>query len=288
MISFRYHVVSITAVFLALGLGVALGSTVRPTTVLTKRQLNGLRVDLNNARAEIGDLRNQVQGSSSVVKNLSARVIGGALVGRQLVFVRDGPSSSWEGGIRRAMSTATAQDVGTLTLTGTWSGPKATGDLSRIAAASGVTVADPGPGAAVMAAIGERLGTPQGADLLSALVKAGYARADAKTTGPWPPAGIAVVALTSGPSTTPESAALAAFGRGAGKATPTLVVAGTTDDLGAVAILRGGDLLPRMATFDSGSVDPTGIGPVLALTAAIDGHGGNFGNAPGLSYLPPV
>jgi hypothetical protein len=42
-----------------------------------------------------------------------------------------------------------------------------------------------------------------------------------------------------------------------------------------------------MTTFDSGSADPTGIGSVLALTAAIDGHGGNFGNAPGLSYLPP-
>jgi hypothetical protein len=288
LISFRYHIVSITAVFLALGLGIAFGSTVRPTTALTKRQLNGLRGDLNNARAEISDLRAQVQTSNAVVKNLASRVTRGALVGRQIVYVDDGSAGSWEGGVRRAMSTATAQDAGTITLTSKWTGPTADADLRSVAVSAGLTVGADGAASAVMTALGEQIGSTDGANLVSSLSKSGYVRVSAKSPEPWPPAGIGVVIFTSGPSTTAQAAALAVFATAAAKSAPVAAIAGTSDDLGALSTLRSSGGLPHLATFDSGASDPTGAGPVLALGAAMDGRGGNFGSAPGLSYLPPV
>src|SRR5205823_14963892 len=80
LISFRYHIVSLTAVFLSIGLGFVLGSAIQPTDCATRNSISRLTRELNGTRAQIADLRNQVQGSSSVVKNLSSRVIRGALV----------------------------------------------------------------------------------------------------------------------------------------------------------------------------------------------------------------
>jgi hypothetical protein len=288
LISFRYHIISLTAVFLAIGLGFVLGSAIQPTDRATRGSISRLTRELNSTRAQIGDLRNQVQGSSSLVKNLSTRVTRGALAGRQVLFVDDGASSSWEGGVRRAMSEATATDVGTLTLTDKWTNPNANADLVAIAAPAGVKVGSEGAGSAVMSALGERFGKPEGAQLTSSLVKAGYVAVSAKVSEQWPPPATAVVAFTSG-TTTPQSGALSAFARAAGKTTPVAVIAGGLDNLGAVGSLRASGGLPQyLVTFDSGSSDPNGIGPVLALGAAIDGHAGNFGNGPGLSYVPPV
>ena len=290
MISFRYHIVSLTAVFLAIGLGFVLGSAIQPTNRATRSSISRLTRELNGTRAQISDLRTQVQGSSSVVKNLSSRVIHGALAGHPVVYVDDGSASSWEGGVRKAMSDATATDLGTLTLTSKWTDTNANSDLVTIAAAAGVKVGSERAGPDVLAALADRFGKPEGVQLAGQLAQAGYVRIDNKgAAGPWPPAvAVAVVAFTSG-ATTPQAAALAAFASEAGKATPTAVVGAALDNLGAVGLLRGNGNLPaHLVTFDSGAADPTSVGPVLALGAAIDGRGGNFGNGPGLSYLPPV
>jgi hypothetical protein len=287
LISFRYHIVSITAVFLALGLGVAFGSTVRPTAALTKRQISSLTSDLNDARAEIAALRAQVQGSSAVIKNLATRVNRASLVGRRVLYMNDGGEGAWEGGVRKAMADATAQDVGTITLTDRWTSPDAPSELRGVAVAAGVTISGDDVIGSLMGAAGDRFGKPEGASLLDALAKAGYLRTDSKTPSPWPPAGAIVVALTSGASDTPDAGAISAFTAAAANATAVAVIGSAPDQAGAVGALRlRRGLPPRLATFDSGSTDFTGIAPVLVVSAAIDSHGGHFGTAPGLSYLP--
>ena len=288
MISFRYHIVSITAVFLALGLGVAFGSTVRPTSALTRSRINALTGDLNNARAEIAGLRGQVQASDAIVKNLAARVTRGALAARQVTYADDGAEGAWEGNVRGVMANATAQDAGSLVLTGNWAaGARASSDLSSIAGSAGISTSGSTPAEAVMGAVGDRLGRPDGMQLLASLVKAGYVRTAPKTPEPWPPAGGGLIVFTSGATTSLAAVGLATFAIHAAATMPVLVVGAAPDDAGAVAVLRGiGGLPPHLATFDSGSTDATGVAAVLALSAAIEGRGGNFGTAPGLSYLP--
>ena len=290
MISFRYHIVTITAVFLALALGFVLGAAIRPTEQAVRTSLNDLRSDRDQKRAQIVDLRGQLQQANDIGKNLSTRVIRGALVGRQVVYVDDGTDNSWQGRVRKAMADATANDVGTLTLTDKWTEAGATSELRRIALDAGIEGASSDAAENVMRVVGEQFGKPPGARLVAELQKAGFVKVDAKTSGAWPPQGASVLTLTSGPATTPEASVIAAFATGTAKATAVLVVADNVDELGAVAILRdGATRVPaRLATFDSASTDGTGAGSVLALSAAIDGRGGNFGTAPGLSYLPPI
>ena len=288
MISFRYHIVTITAVFLALALGFVLGAAIRPTEQAVKSNVDRLTGEVSEKRAQIVDLRNQLQQTNGVVKNLSTRVVRGALIGRQVVYMDDGNAKSWQGRVRKAMSDATAKDVGTLTVTAKWMDPKSADDLNAIAAAGGIERGGD-TGRAVIGALGDRLGGPEGAELVSALAKGGFLKTDAKIEGAWPPQGAVVVTLTAGLPTAEPALMAAAFARASAKVTPTLVVSGTAQDPGAVAALRdeaGG--LPRLATFDSVGVDPAGAGSVLALSAAIDGRGGDFGLATGLPFLPPV
>lgn len=288
MISFRYHIVTITAVFLALALGFLLGAAIRPTEQAVLANIDNLRSEVSDKRAEIVDLRTQVQRSNDIARNLSRRVVRGALVGRQVVYVDAGKDTPWQSGVRRAMSDATAQDVGTLTLTEKWNDPKAAAELDEVAAAERIA-SGADTGRAVMAALGGRLGRPEGARLVAALARAGFVKTGAKTQGMWPPQGTSVMVFAAGVERTAGVEVLAAFARSVARAVPTLVVAGAPDNLGAVGVLREeGGLPPRLATFDSAASDQAGSGPVLALMAAIDGRGANFGTASGVPYLPPV
>jgi Copper transport outer membrane protein, MctB len=89
VVDFRYHVVSIVAVFLALGIGVLMGSA-----VLGENLIKGLRADLNDVRAvnegfraEIQALENQVSDDEEFARDAQAGMIAGALTGKSVVIV---------------------------------------------------------------------------------------------------------------------------------------------------------------------------------------------------------
>jgi hypothetical protein len=86
----------------------------------------------------------------------------------------------------------------------------------------------------------------------------------------------------------PSEAWLTRFVQGAAAHAATLVVAPSTDATGTVDAVRQLSNSPKtLSTFDSADSDPSGVGCVLALRAAIDQQGGDFGTAPGLNYAPP-
>src|SRR5919198_4625722 len=64
MFTFRYHAISLIAVFLALGIGVLLGASLGGSDVVSKAQKDlehSLRGDLNSARAHSSDLRGELR-----------------------------------------------------------------------------------------------------------------------------------------------------------------------------------------------------------------------------------
>lgn len=89
MIDFRYHALSLVAVFLALGIGIVLGVTIGDELVSeTDRRLReDLRTDVIEARdaarqqEQLGDLR------EDVIDTLAVEVVGGRLSGRRLALV---------------------------------------------------------------------------------------------------------------------------------------------------------------------------------------------------------
>jgi hypothetical protein len=84
MINLRYHIVSLTAVFLAIGIGLTLGSTFldRATVENLQGQLQNLETRLGDRDEQIGDLQSQLERSEALQAALDeqgASVLAGRL-----------------------------------------------------------------------------------------------------------------------------------------------------------------------------------------------------------------
>ena len=97
MISWRYHLVSIVAVFLALGLGVLTGTTVLNDNLVRnlKAQTKTLKADLDELRASVDDLQSQLGTMGTFAEQAVPYLVGGRLATRQVVVVSE------EGGLPR-------------------------------------------------------------------------------------------------------------------------------------------------------------------------------------------
>lgn len=287
MIDFRYHFVSIVAVFLALGLGVLAGTTVldRVTVDALRGQVNGLREALDRHRKDVTELQDENAQARDLVSALAPRVTEGVLVGMRVLFVTGDGEADWHGQARRVIAAAGAQDVGSVRLTARWELKEAPDrrELSQAFPASELSERDPALDAA------NRLGAAlaDGGSAAETTLELLGERRFIQTTRPdedaaFPPPAAQLVVLATG-----SDQVLAALARGAVRSTATLVVSGSDDDLGAVEALRErDDTTGRLATFDSAEDDPSGVGTVLALRAAADNAGGHFGRGPGARYLP--
>jgi hypothetical protein len=93
MINFRYHVVSIVAVFLALGIGVIMGTSVIDRAVVDRleRQQSSLSKSVDGVRSENSqlraELRKEQQASSDLADQGSQRLLNGALAGTPVLVV---------------------------------------------------------------------------------------------------------------------------------------------------------------------------------------------------------
>lgn len=293
MIDFRYHIVSIVAVFLALGLGILLGTTVLDRVVSDEfdRQVARLSRELDAAGDRIEELRAQRAETEDLIAQVSPWVTTGRLAGRQVVYLDAGGSGDWRDDVRRALEQAGAVDAGSITLTDKWE-LDTEGEREELEILIGaITPALPSgqdPARSALQLLGIRLTEPTGRELVRQLADAGFLRTDVKgDAAQWPPAGALVVAFGAGDGDSTPSELLAAFASGTGGVTPTLVVAGSLDEPGAVATIRNEERSSRrLSTFDSAAADSGGMGVTLALEAAVRTRAGHFGLQDGLRYLP--
>jgi len=119
MIDFRYHLVSIVAVFLALGLGIVLGATaLQPSTVgvLDKTSQQEYQ-QIIGLRARVSQLEQQV-GSNDQFAQASAPLLLHQLLAGQRVVLVDGPGASGQviAGVSQALTEAGATISGQVQL----------------------------------------------------------------------------------------------------------------------------------------------------------------------------
>jgi Copper transport outer membrane protein, MctB len=91
VISFRYYLITIVAIFLALGLGVLAGSTVLDQGLVAslQAQTERLRADLGDLRGQVNDLRFQRDRLEEFSDAVLPALTRGTLVGRQVVVITD-------------------------------------------------------------------------------------------------------------------------------------------------------------------------------------------------------
>jgi hypothetical protein len=318
LINFRYHVVSIIAVFLALGIGIIMGTSVIDRAVVDRleRQQSTLRRDVNGVRSENNRLRAALKAERDAARELadqgSQRLLNGALQGVPMLVV--GPRGIPTNGLDNFVTLigrANADYRGALWLTDRFKLDNQ-GEVADLASILGFRP-DASPGtlrsaAVIRLALALRppLGTPvPGApDLITALRDKGFLDydapegADAKVLPILAPATRIVV--ISGPGTVvPDRQLMLPFVRSLASSrldhgpVPILAVTGVpaatpADDMFIGPIRKDRDLAGRLSTADDLDEFSGQVAGVLALGDLGQGRFGHYGRGTGAQRLLPA
>jgi hypothetical protein len=120
MIDFRYHLISLVAVFFALGLGILMGSVVLDEQLVERleNRVKGFADSNDELRRRVSDLDDRVDAFQSFTTEAEGRLLGGALVDKSVVLVEfEGTDGSVTDGVMEAVETAGGRVVTTITLT---------------------------------------------------------------------------------------------------------------------------------------------------------------------------
>jgi hypothetical protein len=302
MIDFRYHLVSIIAIFLALSLGLLLGSTeLRP---YVQRGLNGLsKTEHNQIETLLGQkaqLQGQISSENQFALANATSILHDVLAGQRVVLVlAPGAPSSVTSGVTQALQTAGAAVTGslqfqpeffdasaatsqklaqiaeqyaqpdTLPLAGT-----AQAQASELLAH--VIMTQDGPG---QPAPGER--DPLSVQAVQALAGGGFL---SKSGQPWDRATLAVVIIPATPASTddtnPESQSLVTLAQQLNLAGQGTVVAGTITGSGqgsAIDVMRAGGRAGHLTSVDDADYPIGQIVVAQSLAERQHGRSGSYG-----------
>ncbi|MBF8192668.1 copper transporter, partial [Nonomuraea sp. K274] len=135
MIDFRYHLVSIVAIFLALAVGIVLGTTLLqdPAIDLAEKTTDDLFSANKDLRAELDTLRGREAGNDLFITDATAEMVAGELTGQRVLLVETpGSSTAMREAGEQVLDQAGAEISGRVTLTEKFLDPKGTGVLDGL------------------------------------------------------------------------------------------------------------------------------------------------------------
>jgi hypothetical protein len=325
VINFRFHLVSLVAVFLALALGVVVGSTVIDKAIVDRlsSQIDSVRARADEQRAENRTLRDQVKGLETFIVQSQPQVVGRRLnqVSVTVVGVRGVPAEDVRGAVD-ILRQAGALVSGVLWIEDAFSAPEpaartklveamgdsglATEDLRLVALealgkrlATGATTAATVP-TSTTAPSSSILSSPSSADALVALNEAGLVSFDRLGGGAvnlesWPAAGTRILVIDGSQARPLPGTVSLPMLRAAAAAGGRLALAevfrptATVKDRGS--IVQGVRDDPNLSRVVSTVDDLDNTRGQVALTLAVQelgtGRAGHYGEGPGAtSHLP--
>jgi hypothetical protein len=314
MINFRFHLVSLVAVFLALAVGVVMGSTVIDRAIVDRlsSQIESVRRRSDARRAENEQLKAEREQLRGFIEQVVPVAIGQRLRGVPVAMVAmrgvDGET------VRAAAETLRAAGASVPGVA--WIEPllaAADPDTEAKLAQAVGEPAGPGPVAeAAVGALGHRLATgaapssaatlarPEPADLLVALVTAGFLAFDTLGGPPvnlaaWPAPASRLLVIDGTQAKTEASTATLPLVRSASTAGAAVTLAevfrptATVKTRGGVVrgVLDTPELASRVATVDD--LEDTRGRVALAFAVEELGHGraGHYGEGPGANRQLP-
>ncbi|HEX6450525.1 MAG TPA: copper transporter [Trebonia sp.] len=327
MIDFRYHLVSIVAVFLALAIGIVLGSTELQGHTLDVLQStsDSLRSQLSAASAERDSYQAQAGAAEQFLQTAEPTLLGGRLTGQRVVLITEpGAASGVIGGVRQAATTAGATVTGQIALQpkfndisgatqsslGTINGSIASSDSITLTPGADAQTAYQQQAAQLIAAAvltrtastSQQAGSQQNSGglsdasaktLLSAYAQMGYLTVTGSPTDS--PAALAIIVVPasapSGGQNDPVNQVLIAASQEFATASAATVVAGTTagsaQQGNSISVLRASSASARMSTIDDADLTLGQISVVEALGSQLAGKQPNSYGISGASAVSP-
>jgi hypothetical protein len=317
MIDFRYHLVSLVSVFLALAVGIVLGAGPLKESIgdTLAEQVNSLRADREGLRQDLGRSDTALAHRDEFITAVSPELVARQLGGRTVVLVTlPGSLGGDVSALTDLLEKSGATVTGRVSLQGAWVDDASEGErdqlVQRLAALVGSTTAPLTAEALLARALvtdelaESGVASPIGKSLLKALEEAGLVKIDEE------PAGRATEAVVLAPAVAAESASTPSTGEAAQPGADDVEVwasvaltldqgsdgtvaygpASSAGDGGVIGRIRADSAVGRnVSTVDTGG---TSMGPattVLALSEQLRGDAGAYGFAAGAkSPLPQL
>jgi hypothetical protein len=312
VINFRYHVVSLTAVFLALAIGLVVGTAALngPVADSLRNQLTALKKDNSNKRDQVDQYRNELNRSQDFATQIAPELLAGKLAGRRVAVVALPDTSDYVAGVIKMLQVAGATVTAKVTVQDKFFAADAdsqTALLDLASQSSRPTIPIDGlplnsdavetASAQLALTLLQRAGTTQAAaedvtSVLTAYAKQGYISLDekeAKATG-----GAEAAVIVSGTPAVDQDAAkksqsAVTLAAQFSKNRPLVVAGDGVGDGNLISAVRGDPtLVTRISTVDNATTVQGQVATGLATAERmVQNRVGQYGSAAGASALVP-
>jgi hypothetical protein len=308
VINLRYHVVSLIAVFLALTVGIVMGSTVidRVTVDALNRRVTAVSKSVNSVSAENGRLKHQLDQVQDFANQSRDQIARGRLKGVPVMVVAvTGIDRGAVDGLRQALASSDADLHGSLWFT-TKMRLDNDADVRAMGTALGLSVDRPEEmrRQALDRVAAAFEGTAE-SNPLPALLDAGFLTFEAPpgssastsapaTPGTLPASGVRVVLVSGAGADVGDDQVAVPLAQALGQSSNRLVAAESGQDTPGgravfVGLLRGDNSISsRISTVDDLESSMGQAAAVLALDDLALPRTGHFGVGPGASRLLPA
>ncbi len=310
MIDFRYHLVSIVAVFLALAIGIIVGVTaLQPSTLKAlDKTSKSLERQINSVQASNGNLQRQIANDNEFAQAGSGVLLGHLLAGQRIVIVTaPGADSAVTSGVTTALQQAGADVTGQVALQPAFfvTGASTQSNLDALAQAldpPGVSLGSPGAdanpqiagqqeaaqviAAALVSKDGPGLSAATSKQILAGFAQHGFLDVSTPVLAP---ATLAVVVIPASPpaggDSDPANLALLSLAAQLDAAGQGAVMAGSPPGSGAgsaIDELSSGSTGIQLYSVDNANTEIGQIMVAQALSLRLGGHKADgYGLGPG-------
>jgi hypothetical protein len=307
MINFRFHLVSLIAVFLALGLGILVGSSVVDRVIVNRLddEIKSVRHESSERNRENKQLSDRNSELNKTLNASWAFAIDRRLTAVPLAIVVDkGVNDAQVKALFDMARRAGAQVPGILWLEDKWR-LDTPAELTELQDAASVTGNAAAARSEALAALAARLTTPPRgrrptSDVLTELQKARFLtlqQGDAKTLAAFPARAGRVLVITGTDSHLTVSATMVSFVRALADDDVPVVVTEVFNGQSKAARPRGSPLAPvrgdsslskLVSTVDDGESTQGGVAAMIALEQAAQHTVGHYGHGSGATAPLPA
>jgi hypothetical protein len=310
VIDFRYHLVSLIAVFLAVALGIVIGTTALNEPILAdiKNQVSALEKDKRSLEDRTQQLQAQMGTAEAFEEAVAPALVDGTLTGSSvlLVVTNDGVAEETVDQATALIGQAGGTVSGTLTLKPEYSDPSTAASLQNYVTGSGLPSGVQLPpvddaGQLVGALLAQVLMIPPGgtapdaaaiSSVMAGLTALNVLTPEGDAIGAADYAVVLTAGAFSGPDAAERNATVAALVTALDAAGSGAVVAGdaaSAAENGLVGLIRADTTLSAaISTVDNVGSAAGRISTVLALGREREGTSGKYGTGQDTQPVPPV